>query len=59
MKYLATIISIASLAAATMEMAPGTINTQQGGQRITIDSVEALRILVWSKPMGNAPKIKN
>lgn len=48
MKYLATIISIATLAAATMEMTPGTIKTQQGGQKITIDTVEALHILVSS-----------
>lgn len=55
MKYLAAIISIASLAAATVEMTPGTIRTQQDGQKITIDSVEALKILVSSADANPTP----
>ncbi|KAJ5753274.1 hypothetical protein N7520_010191 [Penicillium odoratum] len=45
MKFLTAIISLASLAAATTEMTPGTIQTQQGDTKITIDTLSALQIL--------------
>lgn len=46
MKYFAAILSIASLALATTEVAPGNVVKQQGVGNITISPVEALRILV-------------
>ncbi|KAJ5988554.1 hypothetical protein N7481_003764 [Penicillium waksmanii] len=46
MKYFAAILSIASLAIATTQMAPGTVIKQQGVGNITISAVEALRILI-------------
>ncbi|KAJ5386956.1 hypothetical protein N7509_009497 [Penicillium cosmopolitanum] len=46
MKYFAAILSIASLALATTEVAPGNVVKQQGVGNITISPVEALRILI-------------
>ncbi|KAJ6111754.1 hypothetical protein N7523_007815 [Penicillium sp. IBT 18751x] len=45
MKFVAVIISLAGLAVAATEIAPGIVTAKQDGQKVTIDSVEALRIL--------------
>ncbi|CAI7661722.1 unnamed protein product [Penicillium pancosmium] len=54
MKYFAAILSIASLALATTETAPGSIVKQQGVGNITISPVEALRILKDSSQFCSA-----
>ncbi|KAJ5668084.1 uncharacterized protein N7477_006654 [Penicillium maclennaniae] len=45
MKFLAVIISLAGLAVAATEIAPVIVTAKEDGQKVTIDSVEALRIL--------------